>query len=505
VIRASTFEPAIAVYRRVFISVALIVAFMAIVAIAGFATPGGDRDLPTVVLVARAIAAGALLVVLRWGYKRLKRELATAGEEYRKNLDLAYRDALTGAATRSYFLSELREMLRRGQPLAYLQLDMDNLKVLNDAYGHGAGDTALVHLVRTLRQLLPDATIGRLGGDEFGIVLAGADNKAALVRLGDRILGRLGEPYSFDGRPVRLSATIGIAVAPLDTAEVDEIITMADLALYKGKKLGRACAVAFDAELVADERHKRFVERDLRAAILLNELVLHYQPIYATDGTTVLGTEALVRWTHPVRGRMLPSDFIGVAEQSDLIDKLGDWVLRRACLDLPSLPGSTVNINVSAVQLRRSDFADRVVSILEETGTSAERLIIEVTESLPFTPGGLELRNLAALRKLGIRVAIDDFGAGFTSLEYLRRFQFDAIKIDRSYIANLPDARADALIVSAILEIARSLDILVVAEGIETREQLEFLVGAGVTALQGYFLSMPLPLADIAMKVPRAA
>ncbi len=179
------------------------------------------------------------------------------------------------------------------------------------------------------------------------------DSKPALVRLGDPILSALGEPIYIDGRPIRLSATIGIAVWPHDAGEVSELVSKADLALYKGKKLGRASSVAFEADFLADERHKRFVERDLRAAILLNELELHYQPIFGANGTDAIGSEALVRWQHPVRGRIFPGDFIGVAEQSDLIDKLGDWVVRRACLDLDRVPGGNVSINVSVVQLRR--------------------------------------------------------------------------------------------------------------------------------------------------------
>jgi diguanylate cyclase (GGDEF)-like protein len=487
-------EAAVATYRKVFAGAAIIVATMGVVSFISALEMGVQHGATLTILGLRIGGSAALLLLLRWGYVRLKAELQRAAEEHRRHLDLAYQDALTGAFTRSYFLSSLKDQLHGDKPVAYLQIDMDNLKVLNDSHGHGAGDSALINLVRSIRRLLPEATIGRLGGDEFGLFVAGQDSKPALVRLGDRILAALGEPIFIDGRPIRLSATIGIAVWPQDAAEVDELVSKADLALYKGKRLGRASSVAFEADFFADERHKRFVERDLRAAILLNELELHYQPIHAGDGKAIIGSEALVRWLHPVRGRIFPGDFIAVAEQSDLIDKLGDWVLRRACRDLANIPGGSVSINVSVVQLRRADFTERFTATLSSAGVDPRRIIIEVTESIPLNSGVVELGNITALRALGVRVAIDDFGAGFASLEYLRRFPFDIIKIDRSYVGNLPGNRIDGLIVSAIVKIARSLKVEVVAEGIETEEQLAFLQRAGVTGLQGYLLGRPGPL-----------
>lgn len=489
--RQASLQQVIRTYRLVFAGVTALIVVTGVVALLGYFTDPRAIEM----VVVRVLAGASLLLLLRWGYVRLKQELESAAEEQRQLLDFAYRDALTGAHTRSYFFSALKESLHgNDRPVAYMQIDMDKLKVLNDSHGHGAGDAALVHLVKTLKTLLPEALIGRLGGDEFGIALVGQDSRPALVRLGDQILATLGQPISIDGRPLRLSATIGVALWPQDAAELDELISKADLALYKGKKEGRAATVAFEAELMADERHKRFVERDLRAAILLNELELHYQPIFAADGTTLMSHEALLRWQHPVRGQVPPNDFIGIAEQSDLIDKLGDWVLRRAAADLAGLGTPHVGINVSVVQLRRSDFAERFADIVMETGISGSQLVIEITESLPLKSGTVELSNIEALRALGVRVAIDDFGSGFASLEYLRGFPFDIIKIDRSYVANLPQSRIDGLIVSSIAKIARSMKVEVIAEGVETTEQLQFLQRAGVTALQGYLLARPAPL-----------
>lgn len=459
---------------------------------------GWSGQLPFYLLGGLAALVGALFVVLRWGYRRLRAELIAAASEQASLLDSAHRDSLTGAFTRSHFFSRLKDTLyERTRPLVYMQIDMDNLKVLNDAHGHGAGDAALVHLVRTINTLLPDALVGRLGGDEFAVAFDGHENKAAIRRLGDQLLAELGQPLMMSGRPMRLSATIGIALAPVDADTAEELLTKADLALYKGKRSGRASTVLFDAGMVADERHKRFIERELRAAILMNELDVHYQPIFSEDRRTVRCYEALVRWQHTVRGRIMPSDFIPIAEQSDLIDKLGDWVLRRVCRDLGALGAPAININVSVVQLRRPDFVERFTAILRQTETAADRIVVEVTETVPLEAGTLELANLSALRELGVRIAVDDFGAGHASLENLRNFPFDTIKIDRSYISNLHRSRVDSLIVAAICKIARSLDVAVVAEGVETEEQMALLERSGCTGFQGYLLGRPAPLHDL--------
>ncbi|MHA6300237.1 putative bifunctional diguanylate cyclase/phosphodiesterase [Devosia sp. CAU 1758] len=437
----------------------------------------------------------AIPVVLLQAHRLMRRRMAEAQMAMTEALASANRDALTGSFTRSYFLDELNRFARRGSlsALGYLQIDMDNLKVLNDSAGHGAGDAALVALVREMRALMPNAIIGRLGGDEFGVLIPGHDNKGGLCRLGDRLLRQLSEPRNIAGRMTRLSATIGVALAPLDSDDPNELIAIADLALYKGKHAGRGCVVPFDPDMLGDERHRRFVERELRAAILMDELELHYQPVFDSATLKVRSHEALVRWRHQVRGTIAPAQFIGVAEQSSLIDRLGEWVLRRACADLPRLEGP-VAVNVSPVQLRRAEFAESFSDILIETGTSPASIIVEITENAPLVAGSVEMDNLAALRAMGIRVAIDDFGAGHASLHYLRDFAFDIIKIDRTYVADFAANPVNAMIVSAVCNIARSLNLEVVAEGIETEEQLQMLVDAGCTALQGYYLGRPQPL-----------
>ncbi|OYX09847.1 MAG: hypothetical protein B7Z15_13995 [Rhizobiales bacterium 32-66-8] len=476
-------------YRSIVLGAAVAVGAMALaslMALLGW-LPRHDAILPIATLCAGAL----VLLVLGVGHRVLRHRVAAASKATYDVMASVHRDALTGVATRSFFLETLRNEIYHGSDRAvgYMQLDMDNLKVLNDSAGHGAGDAALVHLAATIRELLPTAIVGRLGGDEFGIAILGHDNKPALKRLAEELLRRLDRPVGIAGRPVRLAATIGLASVPQDATDVDELISKADLALYKGKKSGRRVVVPFDGEMLGDERHRGFVERELRAALLLDELELHYQPVFAAD-MTIKSHEALVRWRHKVRGMIPPGQFIAIAEESDLIDKVGEWVLRRACLDLPVL-GTPVAVNVSPAQLRHADFAPRFAAVLTETGTDATRIIVEITETVPLRAKGIELANVDALRALGIRIAIDDFGAGHASLQYLRGFSFDIIKIDRTYVSNLGHNRVDAIIVSAICDIARSLPVEVVAEGIETQEQLTLLRLAGCTGFQGFLLGRP--------------
>mgnify|MGYP001000592311 CR=1 FL=1 len=489
-------HPAFARVNEAYEGLRMAVGAMA-VALAGLSVAAMLLDDIQPVVWGMVLLAAAIPATLGVAHGLMRRRIRDAEEAIATALASAHRDALTGTFTRSYFLAALRNHARRGalEPLGYLQIDMDNLKVLNDSAGHGAGDAALVALTRTLAALMPGAVIGRLGGDEFGVVIPGHDNKPALRRLGEELLRRLDEPVNIGGRPTRLSATIGVAVAPQDSDDADALIAMADLALYEGKRTGRGRVVAFDADMMGDERHRRFVERELRAAILMDELELHYQPVVDAATGAVRSHEALVRWRHQVRGMIAPAQFVPIAEQSNLIDRLGEWVLRRACADLPALGGLPLAVNVSPAQLRRPDFAERFAAILAETGTDPALLVVEVTETVPLTSGGTERANLAALRAMGVRIAIDDFGAGHASLHYLRGLDFDIIKIDRTYVANFAGNRIDALIVSAICEIARTLRLEVVAEGIETEEQRRMLTEAGCTALQGYLLGRPAPMA----------
>jgi diguanylate cyclase (GGDEF)-like protein len=488
-------RPAFARISQVYENLRLVAGLTAIVlAGLGVANMVWDNASPALSWAILGVA-GAIPLMLAAAHKLVRRRLRETEQAIANALDLANRDALTGAFTRSYFLGILQDHTEAGAlgAMGYLQIDMDNLKVLNDSAGHGAGDAALVALVRELGLLMPNAIIGRLGGDEFGVLIPGHDNKPALCRVGQRLLRQLDEPRSIGGRMTRLSATIGVALAPGDSDDPNELIAIADLALYKGKQAGRGCVVPFDPDMLGDERHRRFVERELRAALLMDELELHYQPVVDSCSGLVRSHEALVRWRHKVRGMIPPGQFIPIAEQSSLIDRLGKWVLRRACLDQAQL-GTPIAVNVSPVQLRRQDFVANFLSILEETGVSASLIILEITENAPLATGSVEMDNLARLRSMGMRIAIDDFGAGHASLHYLRDFAFDIIKIDRTYVADFADNPVNAMIVSAVCDIANSLSLDVIAEGIETEEQRLLLTEAGCSGLQGYHLGRPMPL-----------
>ena len=493
--RDPNFTSILAGYRRIALVVGVLVAFTIVVRMMAFFGLLSEETME--VMPAGALVVGfAMLGTLIYGHRWLTRSLSVISADAKTVRSKADRDALTGVYNRSFFLEALADDVFHGseRPVGYLQIDMDNLKVLNDSAGHAAGDAALVHLSRTIEQVIPGGVLGRLGGDEFGVIISGHDNKPALRRLGEELLRQLDQPVNILGRPVRLSASIGVALSPLDAVDPTDLISKADLALYKGKKAGRHSVVAFEPDMLGDERQRRFVERDLRAALMMNELELHYQPVFASD-MTIRSHEALVRWRHQVRGMISPAQFVPIAEESDLIDKLGDWVLRRACADLYSLGGKPVAINVSPVQLRHSDFAARFATTLAEAGIDPRLIIVEITETVPLNARAAELANLNALRALGVRIAIDDFGAGHASLQYLRGFAFDIIKIDRSYVANLGESRIDGMIVSAICDIARSLPVDVIAEGIETQVQLDRLRLAGCTGFQGFLLGRPQPLA----------
>lgn len=408
-------------------------------------------------------------------------------------LRMAVTDSLTGALTRASFLEHMRHAMARtaSQPVGYIHVDMDNLKVVNDTYGHKAGDAALAHLVGAIRRAAPQAVVGRLGGDEFAVLFEGVSSRDGLAESAQAILDALARPANLKGISLQLSATLGVALAPEDGDCVETVLANADLALYVGKGAGRGRVVPFDREMSKDEQQARFIERELRGAILLDQLTVHYQPIVDIRGEAIGHYEALVRWEHPYRGMVSPADFIPVAERSTLIDSLGDWVLRRVCKERVSLQAASISVNVSLMQLRRAGFAQRFLGILAETQTPLDAIVVEITETVRLSADAIEMRNLEILMDAGVRIAIDDFGSGATSLDYLRRLRFDAIKIDRSYIVNAALDPVSMALIAAVANIGRALDIKVVAEGVETEDQKKMLQAAGCTHLQGYLFGKP--------------
>lgn len=397
-------------------------------------------------------------------------------------------DVATGAFSRRHFLDALKDML--GKPLeprsaVLLLIDLDHFKHLNDSFGHQCGDSALRHLVATVEAQIPGALVGRLGGDEFGVALKGSDVQRAHAAA-ERLVVKLRGGMDYEGKSIALSASIGVAACPDHASDSTELLSVADLALYESKRAGRSRVTLFDTDMVADRRRNRSLERELRAAIYLNEMRLEYQPIVDADGSLV-AVEALVRWLHPVRGMIPPSDFIPLAEQSSLIDMVGAWVFQRACADIEHMPDLLISINVSGEQLKRDEIVVTFENILKATGRHARQFVLEITETVAMSTRSDIVQRISKLQSMGFRIALDDFGTGHCGFRYLQKLPINSIKIDRSYISVLANDPVAQVFVSALTQIARFQNIIVVAEGVETQEQFELARTAGCSRFQGYF------------------
>ena len=423
---------------------------------------------------------------------RLRLQMALLVEEDQQRL--LSLDVATGAFSRRHFLDLLKDAIGKPlepRPAILLLMDLDHFKHLNDSFGHQCGDRALRHLVATIDAEISGAIIGRLGGDEFGAILTGSDIKEAHAAAA-RLIAMLRAGMVYEGKSIALSASIGVAACPHHASDAAELMAVADLALYESKRAGRSRVTLFDTDMVADRRRGRSLERELRAAIYLNDLRLEYQPIVNADGS-IFAVEALVRWLHPVRGMIPPSEFIPLAEQSALIDMVGTWVFQRACLDIAHMPELRISINVSGEQLKRDDIVVNFENILKTTGRSAEEFVLEITETVAMSTRDDIVQRISKLRAMGFRIALDDFGTGHCGFRYLQKLPINSIKIDRSYIATLAHDPVAQVFVSAVAQIARIQEITVVAEGIETKEHFALARASGCNRFQGYFFGRPAP------------
>ena len=413
-----------------------------------------------------------------------------------RSRDLLGRDPLSGLANRLLFSEQLdRELARLSTSpgsLAVHFIDLDRFKDVNDTYGHQAGDR-LIQLVaqRLINLLRATDTLARFGGDEFAIIQTGIHAPEDAGALARRILDSLCSPFSVAHSQVTIGASIGIALAPQNGSTREVLMGLADTALYQAKGEGRNRFSFFQSRMDETIRMRKVVEEDLLRAIQEDQLVLHYQPLYSSDGVTVAGVEALVRWPHPTRGMIGPGEFIPVAEERGLVIPLGEWVLRRACRDGTRWPGIRIAVNVSPIQFRHRDFVSGVVAMLEETGLEASRLELELTEGVVVEDADAAETAMMELRALGVHLALDDFGTGYSSLIYLRRFAFDTIKIDRSFLESMEATGESAILVHSMVHLGRALGLTVTAEGVETREQHRFLQALGCHQLQGYLFSKP--------------
>lgn len=427
------------------------------------------------------------------------RERRSAEEKIRY---LAEHDGLTGLPNRNALQARLAAVLDRveasGEHLSLICVDLDHFKEANDLHGHLAGDAVLVEAARRLQDSVASPSFAaRLGGDEFVVVhIADQDHDQATAasELAGQLLEALKEGMTYEGQDLAMAASLGVSLYPDDGRTGEALLANADMALYRAKESGRGAYRFFKREMDETIRERRNLARELRQAILDEDLVVHYQPqARACDGE-ICGFEALVRWKHPTRGMIPPIDFIPLAEETGLIVSLGEWVLRKACVEAAAWTRPlSIAVNLSPLQLNQPNLPTLVHEILIESGLPASRLELEVTESALFKDYQRALDNLRRLKALGVRIAMDDFGTGFSSLSTLQSFPFDKIKVDKSFVENIHrDARA-TVIVKAVLGLGRSLDIPVVAEGVETPEQLEFLRGEDCAEVQGYAIGRPAP------------
>jgi len=410
---------------------------------------------------------------------------------------------------RALFSKRLEHELERtngGEQLAVLYIDIDEFKSVNDSLGHPAGDELLKAVASRLRSCVRDTDfVARLGGDEFAIVQAGIKQRSDVEELVKRIYEAIREPYECLGHQVATDASIGIALAPNDGTDLDQLLKSADLAMYGAKADGRRTYRFFEPEMDARVKARRTLELDIRQAIADGAFDIHYQPIVNFGSNEIVGCEALLRWYHPVRGMISPAEFIPIAEETGLICQLGDWVLTTACAEAANWPSSIkLAVNVSPVQFRSHAFSLKVANALATTGLSANRLELEITEAVLIRDDEAALTMLQQLRAVGVRIALDDFGTGYSSLSYLQRFPFDKIKIDRCFVNDIAKAEGSSSIVQAVINIARSRNITTTAEGVETEQQREMLLTLGCTEMQGYLFSPARPVAEIRMLLSRA-
>ncbi len=411
---------------------------------------------------------------------------------------LAHYDPLTGLSNRALFGAQLQGAVdaaaRDGAPAAVFCIDLDHFKAVNDTLGHGAGDALLGAVAERLRACIRvEDAVARLGGDEFAIVQASVETPDAARRLAARIVETLSQPYEIGGQQAVIGASVGVALHPQDGREPDELLKRADMALYRAKAQGRGRYQMFLPEMDAELQARRRMEIDLRRALKHGELTLHFQPQFDLAADRVGGCEALVRWNHPQRGLVPPGEFIGLAEEIGLIRPLGEWVLRAACEEAALWPDHVrLAVNVSPIQFRDRRLARAVTSALGASGLRADRLELEITESVLLQDDEANLRVLHQLKTLGCRIALDDFGTGFSSLSYLRRFPFDKIKIDRAFVKDLPGDKGSLAIIRAVTTLAQSLGMSTTAEGVETPGQLRELKRVGCDQIQGFLLGRPM-------------
>ncbi|HEY6816310.1 MAG TPA: EAL domain-containing protein [Croceibacterium sp.] len=442
------------------------------------------------------------------GYRGSAKDVTVDYE--RKLLDsrMAEYDALTGLANRHRMNRRLDSILsafkQSRRACALMMLDLDRFKYVNDTMGHPAGDELLRQVAERLRNIIGDrGEIGRLGGDEFQVILPDLDDRGKLGELADKIIQIVSQPYPIDGKRAIIGTSVGVAIAPYDGIDKDEIVRASDLALYAAKNGGRGAFRFYSSDLKDEEEERRLLLDDLREALAAEQLQLHYQPVVRTRDHIVVGFEALMRWEHPERGPVSPGIFIPAAEESNLINQLGEWALRRACEDAARWPETVrVAVNVSAMQFKNTGFLSVVTNVLASSGLSPDRLELELTESVFMGDSEATDKTFTALKELGVRLALDDFGTGYSSLSYLRSAPFDKLKVDKSFVDSCTQQdQNSAKIITAIIGLSDALGMETTVEGVEAFDQFNLVCEKGAKYIQGWIYSKALPAPEISERM----
>jgi diguanylate cyclase (GGDEF)-like protein len=461
-----------------------------------------DWEVDDLIFVVFMLSAGMIIYGVR-RYRDLAREIKARTEAEEEARSLARHDPLTGLPNRRFFEEKLDEYLHAAgtakQQLAVLMLDLDGFKAINDVYGHATGDKALSEFARRVSVILrPDGFFARIGGDEFSIIMPALASVDEATNLARRIATAVTEPFVIEHASVRFGVGVGIAVAPNDGNQADDLVRRADRALYRAKAAGQSSVRFFEPEMDAFIERRIRIEHELRAAIASDSIVPHYQPLVSLDGNRIIGFEALARWESESLGSISPAVFIPMAEETGLIAVLGEQLFRRACLEAKSWPADfTLSFNVSAVQLHDPTFGLRVLSVLGQTGFNPRQLEIEITETALVENMAVAQNVIDDLRQGGVRIALDDFGTGYATLSQLLSLHLDKIKIDRSFVSRLSGDDESQVIVRAILGLAKGFGLTTTAEGVENEAQLAYLKANGCAEGQGYLFGKAIPASEI--------
>ena len=443
------------------------------------------------------------------GWVATHEDVTEAKQTEQRILHMAHHDTLTGLPNRTafneYFAATLERSATSGEQFAILSVDLDRFKEANDAYGHSVGDALLRQVARRLQEAARGTFLARVGGDEFAVVVSAGPQPTAAATLAEHLLAAFADEFEIEDQRIQISLTIGGAVYPTDGADAKTLMVNVDAALYRAKSEIRGVVIFFEPEMSARLRERHALQQDLRSAIARGELLLHYQPQVRMTGE-MIGFEVLARWQCPKRGMVSPGTFIPIAEENGLIIPLGEWVLRAACCEAASWPQPlTIAVNISPIQFHHGDLPRLVHSILLETGLAPSRLELEITEGVFINDFSHAVSILRRLKSLGVQIALDDFGTGYSSLSYVHSFPFDKIKIDRTFIGDLRHNRHSMAIVRAVIGLGHSLNMPVLAEGVETQAQRGVLMKEGCDEAQGYFFGRPLPIAEQAELIGRQA